>query len=109
MWFAKYHPEQVPSAVERYVKEINRVTGVLEGYLAQQKQKAGTEGDGPWLVGNKFSYADLAFIPWQLAIAMALPNAKERYNVDDYPHVKQWLEKMTSRETTKAVVASYYG
>ncbi|KAL1601167.1 Transcriptional regulator ure2 [Nothophoma quercina] len=29
-WFARFHPEKVPSAVQRYVDEIFRVTGVLE-------------------------------------------------------------------------------
>ena len=101
VWFKKYHAEKVPSAVERYVKEINRVSGVLEGYLAQQKREHGGS-DGPWLVGNKLSYADLAFIPWQAFIGMALGN--EGFNDDDYPHVKEWLGKMTSRETVKDVL-----
>lgn len=66
-WFTKFHPEQLPSAQERYYKEIKRVTSVLEGHL--QKQDKGQ--DGPWLVGNKFSYADLAFVPWQYIVQMA--------------------------------------
>ena len=103
IWFKKYHPEQVPSAIARYVKEVNRVSGVLDGYLAQQKQEHGgsTGGDGPWLVGNKLSYADIAFIPWQKSMAKAL--GKDEYNEDNFPHVKEWLSKMTSRETVKTV------
>lgn len=61
MWFTKFHSEQLPSAKERYYKEIQRVTSVLEEHL--KKQEKGE--DGPWLVGNKYSYADLAFVPWQ--------------------------------------------
>ena len=50
----------IPSAIERYINEVNRVTGVLEGHLAQ---KDGTKiGDGPWLVDNKYSFADIAFL-----------------------------------------------
>jgi glutathione S-transferase len=30
-WFKKFHPEKLPSAVDRYVREINRVTGVVSG------------------------------------------------------------------------------
>ncbi|KAK9326991.1 hypothetical protein V1520DRAFT_329541 [Lipomyces starkeyi] len=30
-----YHSEQVYSAIERYIKEVNRVTGILDVYLAQ--------------------------------------------------------------------------
>lgn len=103
-WFKKYHSEQVPSAIERYTKEVNRVSGVLDGHLAQQKQKHdGSAGsDGPWLVGNKFSYADIAFIPWQSFLDVVLE--KDEYNEDNFPHVKEWLNKMTSRETVKTVL-----
>ena len=51
-WFWRWHPEKVPSAVERYVKEIRRVLGVLDSVLKKQD----------WLVGNKLSVADMAFI-----------------------------------------------
>ena len=104
VWFKGYHSEQVPSAVERYAKEVNRVSGVLDGYLAQQKQEHGGSAgsDGPWLVGNKLSYADIAFIPWQRGIGALL--AKDEYNEDNFPHVKEWLGKMTSRETVKTVL-----
>ena len=101
VWFKKYHPEQLPSAIERYVKEINRVSGVLEGYLAQQEQEHGGS-DGPWLVGNKLSYADLAFIPWQRIVGGVI--GKDEYNEDNFPHVKEWLSKLTGRETVKTVL-----
>lgn len=106
IFFKKFHHEQLPSAIERFVKEINRVTGVLEGHLAQQKQKNGGSvgGDGPWLVGNKMSYADIAFVPWQRGAGMAA--TKDEYDVDNFPHVKEWLGKMTSRESVKTVFAN---
>jgi len=100
VWFAKFHPEQLPSAIERYSKEIVRVTSVLEGHLAKQKVDAGS--DGPWLVGSKLSYADIAFIPWQQTAARLL--GKEEYNPDDFPQVTQWLGKMTAREKVKKVM-----
>jgi glutathione S-transferase len=74
-WFTIYHPEKVPSAVDRYVKEINRVTGVLEGHLSKQKAKAGS--DGPWLVGDKITYADIAWYLWQITIVKALSEDSE--------------------------------
>ncbi|KAK2751094.1 hypothetical protein FQN57_000169 [Myotisia sp. PD_48] len=104
VWFKKYHPEQLPSAVERYVKEINRVTGVLEASLKQQKEKHGDNlGDGPWLVGNKLSYADLAFIPWQYYANTTLTK-EEGFDEDSYPHVKDWYARMTSREASLSVL-----
>ena len=36
-WFAFWHPEKLPSAIERYKKEMKRVMGVLDGVLAEQE------------------------------------------------------------------------
>ena len=58
-WFQHYHPEKVPSAVERYNNEIKRVFGVLDTVLSNQK----------YLVGDKVTIADLSFIPWNMAVA----------------------------------------
>ena len=102
VWFKKYHPEQLPSAVERYIKEINRVTGVLDKYLAQQKEEHGGS-DGPWLVGNKMSFADLAFVTWQGLLGRLFE--KDEYDEENYPHVKEWIGKMMSREAAKTVLA----
>jgi len=103
-WFKKYHAEQLPSAIERYNKEVNRVSAVLEGQLAQQKRKLeedGAVGNGPWLVGIKFSYADIAFVTYQTAIGKIL--TKDEYNVDEFPHVKEWLDRMSERKSVKDV------
>lgn len=51
-WFMFYHPEKLPSALERYQKEILRVFGVLNGVLATRE----------WLVGGKCTIADLSFV-----------------------------------------------
>lgn len=32
-WFAMWHPEKLPSAIERYRKEVLRVVGVLNSHL----------------------------------------------------------------------------
>ena len=76
---------------------MNRVTGVLEEYLANQKVPDGS--NGPWLVGGKMSYADLAFINWQVA-AEAVFN-RQGFNADEYPYVKAWLGRMMSIEAVK--------
>jgi glutathione S-transferase len=97
VWFTKFHGEKVPSAVERYTNEINRVTSVLEGHLKEQKEK-NAGGDGPWLVGGKMSYADLAFVPWQRLVPML-----EGHKPEEYPLVKEWIGKMTERKALKSV------
>lgn len=52
--FNVLHPEKVPSAIERYRNEVIRILGVLNTAL---------EGK-TWLVGDKCTFADLAFMPW---------------------------------------------
>jgi glutathione S-transferase len=107
-WFKKFHHEPLPSAVERYAKEVNRLSGVLDAYLAQQEQELGaasiSSSNGPWLVGNKLSYADLAFVSWQIIITKVVD--KEEYDVDNFPYVKVWLGKLLERESSKTALAA---
>lgn len=105
--FKKFQP--IPEAAARYVKEINRVSGVLEGWLAKQRSEYGnTPGfDGPWLVANKFTYADLAFIIWQTTVGMVL--TKEEYSDDNFPEVKEWLERMNAKPKVGSAVATHFG
>jgi len=91
--------------MERYVKEASRVTGVLEAHLAQQKKEHAGVGDGPWLVGNKFSFADAVFVPWQVAFGIVFTK-EEGYELDNYPLVKEWISKMSAREGWNALLAN---
>jgi glutathione S-transferase len=101
VWFKVYHPEQLESAKDRYNKEVNRVTGVLESWLTQQEKEhaGGAEFDGPWLVGNKMTFADSSFIPFQTVLGMI--SEKKDFDADDYPHVKDWLSRMSLRPAVK--------
>ena len=103
MWFQNYHSEKVPSAVERYEKEIHRVTSLLEAHLGQQHQSGTGGADGPWMVGGKMSYADLVFLPWQCIIAGVLGKLA-RWDEERYPFVKEWLGRMMEREGIKRVM-----
>lgn len=102
MWFTKFHSEQLASAQDRYYREIERVTSVLNGHL--QKQEKGA--DGPWLVGGKFSYADLAFVPWQVTINIALQG---KFDLSPYTEVKGWLERLQARAAIKKVLSELPG
>lgn len=83
-WFSNYHPEKIPSAVERYKKELRRVTGALNIAL-EGKQ---------YLVGDKLTYADLAFVPWQNAIAKIDPEFDAQ---KEAPNTVAWMERMKAR------------
>ncbi|KAH9896997.1 glutathione S-transferase C-terminal-like protein [Cubamyces lactineus] len=88
VWFMRFHPEKVPSAIERYQKEILRVFGVLESVLSKQE----------WLVGGKLTIADLSFIPWNGAAIDFVLAAVENVNVEkEYPSVYKWHKKLTER------------
>ena len=54
VWFMRYHPEQVKSAQDRYAGEIKRVISVIDKHL----KATGNQ----YLIGNKYTYADLAFL-----------------------------------------------
>ncbi|KAH6633858.1 glutathione S-transferase [Chaetomium sp. MPI-SDFR-AT-0129] len=101
-WFKMYHHEKVPSAFERYVGEVKRVSGVLQSYLESQKAKA-DGGDGPWLVGGKLTFADISFIPWYCWMGWFLEDSE--YDVGEYPAVKDWLDKMRARPSVAKVLA----
>lgn len=103
VWFTNFHSEKLPSAIERYVKEVNRVTGVLEGHLARQKSES---SDGPWLVGGKLSYVDLAFVSWQYTVDRRI--GKSDYDIANYPLVKEWYEKLIARPAVKAVLEAAF-
>lgn len=82
-WFEMSAPEDMPIAKERYRNEIRRVTGVLDSVLK----------DRMWLVGDRCSFADLCFIPWQ---KWAYVFGGEDLD-DTFPHVARWLHSMKSR------------
>lgn len=99
-WFKMFEKEPIPAAIARYAGEVNRVSGVLNTFLEKQAKDAGSDGNGPWLVGQKVTYADLAFLPWQWLISVAL--TKEEYDIEKYPAMKSWLDRMEAREGVKA-------
>jgi glutathione S-transferase len=79
---------------------------VLEGQLAREKElHSGDAGfDGPWLVGNKLSYADIAFVPWQASIVKTF-TASGDYDEAEFPLVTEWLAKLSARESVKKAMA----
>lgn len=94
MHFVRYAPEKIPYGMERYKNEAKRVTGVLE------KELEGRD----WLVGDKYTYADVAFVPWQKLIPLCFPD--ENF-YDEFPRVKAWLERMYARPAVNKVMEEW--
>lgn len=82
--FRRYAPEPIPYAIDRYVKETNRLYGVLNTRLC----------DHPFIAGASYSIADMAAYPW------IVPHEAQGQNLDDFPHVKRWFESVHDRPAT---------
>jgi GST-like protein len=87
--FSFYAPEKIPYAIERYVKETNRLYGVMDGRLA----------DRPFLAGD-YSIADMASYPW------IVPYARYGQSLEDFPNLKRWFEAIRARPAVAKVYAS---
>ena len=59
--FYRYAPEKIQYGIDRYQTETKRLYQVLEDRLELQS-KSGSQG--PWLVGDKMTIADLACWSW---------------------------------------------
>lgn len=92
-WFARFHPEKIESATNRYVDEIERVTGVLDTAL-QGKD---------WLVGDKCTYADLSFITWAGVGKGLLVQLSKHDVLQKFPNYQKWIERMDERPVVKEI------
>ncbi|KAI2471617.1 glutathione S-transferase [Annulohypoxylon bovei var. microspora] len=92
-WFTKLHHEKLPSAIERYQNEVRRIHGVLDGWLRGRQ----------WLVGDKMTYADLAFATWNERSDVVLECAPED-KFQGFPDLQAWHERMTRRPSWKAAM-----
>ena len=91
-WFSHYHPEKFPSAIERYRNEIKRVTMVLNNALSGKE----------YLVGNKCTYADLAFVSWYQALPYLMGEDKFDF-AGEYPNWHAWMERLVARPSVQKV------
>jgi GST-like protein len=85
--FSQYAPERIPYATDRYVKETNRLYGVLNKRLA----------DRPFVAGT-YSIADMAAYPW------IVPHKNQGQRLEDFPNLKRWFEAIKTRP---AVIRAY--
>ena len=81
--FALAAPEKIPYAIDRYVKETNRLYGVLDKRLAEREFVAGA-----------YSIADMAIYPW-----VALYE-RQSQKIEDFPNIERWLDAIRARPAT---------
>lgn len=85
--FTRYAPEPIPYAIDRYVKETNRLYGVLDRRLA-----------GRDFIAGDYSIADMACYPW------ILPEAQGQ-DLADFPDLARWHAAIRTRPATERAYA----
>ena len=86
--FSNYAPEKIAYAIDRYVRETNRLYGVLNKRLSDRE-----------FIAGDYSVADMASYPW------IVPYKNQGQNIDDFPHLKRWLETVAARPATQRAYA----
>jgi GST-like protein len=78
--FRLYAPENIPYAIDRYTKEVERLFGVMEKRLSNRQYLAGT-----------YSIADIASFPW------ARTWQTLAQDIGKFPNVERWLNRIAER------------
>ncbi len=86
--FNKFASEEVPYAVERFMKETKRLYSVLEKQLIGQQ-----------FVAGEFSIADIAIYPWIRRCEW------QKINLEDYPNVKAYMQRIEARPAVQRALA----
>jgi GSH-dependent disulfide-bond oxidoreductase len=82
--FSLFAPEKPNYAVNRYVAEADRLTGVMEKLL-----------DGRDYFLDEFSIVDIAFFGWQWTAV------HQGFDLVRYPNLASWYERVSSRPAVK--------
>lgn len=86
--FSKYAPDTIPYAIERYKNETRRLYNVLD-----------TQLKGREFIADIYSIADIATIGW------AKLWEGQGINIEMFPNVKAWLERLLNRPAVQAGLA----
>jgi len=86
--FRNYTTEKIPYAINRYLKETERLYGILDEQLADRE-----------FVAGDYSIADMACYPWIVL------HERQGQNLDDFPNVKRWFEAIQRRDAVQRAYA----
>jgi len=75
---------EVPYAIERYTKEVNRLYGVMNRHLSANEYLAG-----------EYSVADIATYPW------VARHEWHKVNLSHYEHVRRWYDAIGARPAVR--------
>jgi GSH-dependent disulfide-bond oxidoreductase len=86
--FVQYAPEKIPYAISRYVKETERLYGVLDKRLADRE-----------FIAGEYSIADMAAYPW------IVPHESQQMDLTHFTNVKRWFEAIEARPAVQRAYA----
>jgi GST-like protein len=82
--FVKYNKGKAPYAEERYLKEAQRLYGVLDRRLADHE-----------FVADEYSIADIAIWPWISRYEW------QTMDLNEFPNVKRWYVAIANRPAVR--------
>ena len=82
--FVTYLNEEIPYAINRYVKEVSRLYAILDRLLA----------DSEFICGQDYSIADMATYPW------VVPHKRQKQNIEEFENLSRWLDQIRERPAT---------
>ena len=78
--FNNYAPDKIPYAIDRYVKETERLYGVLDERLEDRE-----------FIAGEYSIADMASYPW------IVPHERHGQKLDELKNFKRWFTAIQQR------------
>ena len=87
--FLRYAPEKIPYAMDRYIKEANRLYGVLDRRLAESR----------YIACGEYTIADIAIMPW-----LRVPK-NQGVDTGQLPHFRRWFDEINERPAVKRGLA----
>jgi GST-like protein len=85
----QYAPEKIPCAIERYVKETNRLYGVLDRRLAGRE----------FIAADTYTIAEIAAYPW------IVPSKRQQQDLDSFPNLRRRFNAVRKRPATQRAYA----
>lgn len=89
--FYRYAPEKIQYGIDRYQTETKRLYQILEERLIAQDKA----GKGLWIVGGRYTIADIAcfsWVEWHQWAGVPL---------DKFPTIQKWKDAIESKSTTE--------
>ena len=87
--FSRFAPKPQDYALPRYRTQVNKLYNLYEQRLAAQ----------PYVVGADYTIADIAAFPWLRNLELL------GMTLDQRPHVKAWIDKISARDAVKRAYA----